>query len=189
MNRMKQKYQQEVVPALIKQLGCKNVFQVPKILKIVINMGIADPQDPKLRQKVAESVVEQFKLIAGQLPQITKAKKSIAGFKLRAGDPLGVMVTLRGDSMWEFFDKLVSVTLPRVKDFRGISLKAFDGEGNYSLGLEEQIVFPEIDYDKIDKIRSLQVNIVTSKTTKEASRSMLEMLGMPFEKPELEQKM
>ncbi|MCC6711577.1 MAG: 50S ribosomal protein L5 [Candidatus Pacebacteria bacterium] len=184
MNRLKQKFQQEVVPALQKEFAHSNVFAVGKIQKVVINMGIKDPADPKARLKVIENVVDQFTVISGQKPQITKARKSVANFKLRAGDPLGVSVTLRGQRMWEFLDKLISIALPRVKDFRGISRTAFDGQGNYSLGIEEQIVFPEIEYDKIESIRSLQINFVTStKNDKEAFR-MLELMGLPFEKEE-----
>ncbi|MGD9129469.1 MAG: 50S ribosomal protein L5 [Candidatus Woesebacteria bacterium] len=179
---LKAKYQKEITEALKKEFKYNNSFAVPKIEKIVLNMGVSDPQDPRARKKVMENIVEQFRIIAGQQPQISKAKKAIAGFKLRAGDPLGVMVTLRGKKMWQFLDKLIAIALPRVKDFRGVSRTAFDGQGNYSLGLEEQIVFPEINYDKIERIRSLQVNIVSStKKDKEALR-LLELLGMPFEK-------
>lgn len=184
MNRLKQKYQQEVVPALQKEFDHPNVFSVGKINKIVINMGVKDPQDPKARAKVIDNIVAQFEVISGQKPQITKARQSIANFKLREGDPLGVAVTLRGERMWQFIDKLVSIALPRVKDFRGISRKAFDGQGNYSMGLEEQIVFPEIDYDKIEAIRSLQINFVTSTKNDKETFRMLELLGFPFEKEE-----
>ncbi|OGJ37279.1 MAG: 50S ribosomal protein L5 [Candidatus Pacebacteria bacterium RIFOXYB1_FULL_39_46] len=184
MNRLKLKYQQEVLPKLQKEFKHDNAFAVAQIKKVVVNMGIAHPIDPKAREKVVENVVEQFKVITGQQPQVTKAAKAIAGFKLRAGDPLGVMVTLRGENMWELLDKLVSITLPRVKDFRGISLTAFDGQGNYSLGLEEQIVFPEINYDQIESIRSLQINIITSIKDDQEARRMLELLGFPFEKKE-----
>jgi len=184
MNRLKQKYQEEIVTKLQKEFKHDNVFSVGKINKVILNMGIKDPTDPKARIKVIENVVDQFTVIAGQKPQITRARQSIANFKLREGDPLGVSVTLRGQRMWEFLDKLVSIALPRVKDFRGISKKAFDGQGNYSLGLEEQIVFPEIDYDKIESIRSLQINIVTSTKDDKESFKMLEALGFPFEKEE-----
>lgn len=183
MNRLKEKYQQEVLPALKKEFKHENVFSVAKIQKVVVNMGIAKPIEPKAREKVAENVVEQIKIITGQKPQITKAKKAIAAFKLREGDPLGVMVTLRGANMWEFLDKLVSITLPRVKDFKGISRTALDGQGNYSLGLEEQIVFPEINYDQIESVRGLQVNIITSTKNDQETLSMLDLLGFPFEKP------
>lgn len=184
MNRLKQKYQQEVLPALKKEFAHQNVFEVATVKKITVNMGVTDPQEPRARERIIETVMKQFEVIAGQKPMMTKAKKAISGFKLRAGDPLGVMVTLRGELMWEFLDKLISVALPRVKDFRGVSRTAFDGQGNYSLGLEEQIAFPEIDYDKIDRIRSLQVNITCrSKSDKETYR-MLELMGMPFAKEE-----
>ena len=182
MNRLKQKYQQEVKEKLQKELGITNSFAVPTIKKIVVNMGVTDPQDPKQRLTALQNIVDQFKVITGQKPQITTAKKAISGFKLRAGDPMGVMVTLRGEIMWEFLDKLISITLPRVKDFRGVSKTAFDGQGNYSLGLDEQIVFPEIEYDKIERIRGLQMVLVTSATTNEAAFKLLELLGMPFEK-------
>ncbi len=182
MNRLQTKYQQEIVPALAKKFELTNVFQIPKITKVVVHMGVANPQDPKARQKAIENIVEQFKVITGQTPMVTKARKAISTFKLRAGDPLGVTVTLRGEKMWQFLDKLITITLPRVKDFRGVSLTAFDGQGNYSLGLEEQIVFPEIDYDKIESIRGLQVNITTNIKNDEYSRELLKLLGMPFEK-------
>lgn len=182
MNRLKQKYQEEILPKLMKEFGYTNVFQASKITKIVLNMGVVDPTDPRARKKLMPSIVEQFRIITGQHPQVTSAKKSIANFKLRKGDPMGVMVTLRGQLMWEFLDKLISVTLPRVKDFRGVSKKAFDGQGNYSLGIEEQIVFPEINYDSIDSIRGMQVNIVTNNKNDKESYRLLELMGMPFEK-------
>jgi large subunit ribosomal protein L5 len=182
MATLRETYTSDVVPALTKEFGYKSVYAVPKIKKIVVNTGIAQPQDPRQRRQVIDNVVEQLRLITGQQPQVTSARKSIAGFKLRQGDPLGVMVTLRGKYMWEFLEKIIAVALPRVKDFRGVSRKAFDGRGNYSLGIEEQIIFPEIDYDKIEGIRSLQVTLVTSAETDEESRRMLELLGMPFEK-------
>lgn len=185
MNRLKQKYQQEIVPALQEELAVSNVFAVPKLKKVVINMGIKDhQQNPRARMTIIDNVVEQFKVISGQKPQVTKARQSIAGFKLRAGDPLGVMVTLRGEKMWEFLDKLISTALPRVKDFQGVSRTAFDGAGNYSLGIEEQIIFPEIVYDQIESIRSLQVVIVTSATSNDQARALLQKLGMPFAKEE-----
>lgn len=184
MNRLKQKYQQEVLPILMKEFSYKNLHQVTKIEKIVLNIGVTNPQDPRAREKVMPLIVKQFEDITGQHPQITRARKAISNFKLRAGDPMGVMVTLRGNLMWEFFDRLISIVLPRVKDFRGISRTALDGQGNYSLGIEEQISFPEIEFDQIDRIRPLQVNITTSnKDDKEAFR-LLELLGMPFKKEE-----
>lgn len=181
---LKQKYTGDVIPALEKEFGYANVFAVPKLRKIVVNMGVADPQDPRARKQVIENIVEQFRSITGQHPQVTLAKKSIAGFKLREGDPLGVMVTLRGRNMWEFLQKLISVALPRVKDFRGVSRTAFDGQGNYSLGIEEQIIFPEIDYDKIERVRSMQATFVTTAETNQEAYKLLELLGMPFEKEE-----
>ena len=187
MNRMQQKYQEKVRPELQKEFKHDNPFAAARIMKVTVNMGIAHPVDPKEREKVAENVVKQFAVITGQHPQVTKAKKAVADFKLHQGDPLGVMVTLRGEKMWEFLDKLVSITLPRVKDFRGISKQAFDGQGNYSLGLEEQIVFPEIDYDQIESVRGLQVNIGTSTKSDQEALRMLELLGFPFEKEEINQ--
>lgn len=181
MNRLKQRYQQEVVPALQKELKIKNVFQVPTLKKIVINIGVTDPADPRARSQIMPNIKEQIALITGQAPQITLAKKAISNFKLRQGDPMGVMVTLRGEKMWEFVDKLISIVLPRVKDFRGVSCTAFDGHGNYSLGIEEQIIFPEIEYDKIERIRPLQINFVTN-SNDEAAFKLLELLGMPFSK-------
>lgn len=182
MNDLQKKYQQDVVPALMKEFGITNMFAVPKLSKIVINVGVTQPQDPRARKQVLENIREQIKVITGQQPVITTASKSISSFKLRAGDPLGVKVTLRGAYMWEFLRKLISVALPRVKDFRGVSSTSFDGNGTYSLGIEEQIIFPEIEYDKIDSIRGLQVIMVTSSRSDEQSRRMLQLMGMPFEK-------
>lgn len=181
-NRLKEKYVNEIVPVLMKDFNLKNILSVPKITKIVVNMGVTTPQDPRERVKVIENIIEQFTVITGQKPQMTKARKSIAGFKLRAGDPTGVMVTLRGIQMWEFLDKVISITLPRVKDFKGVSRTAFDGQGNYNLGISEQIVFPEINYDAIESIRGLQITIVTNTIDNEKSYRILELLGMPFEK-------
>jgi large subunit ribosomal protein L5 len=183
MNRLKQKYQDQVMAQLQKDLGLKNVFQIPKLQKIVVNIGISDnPQNPRARMTIIDNVVDQFKVITGQAPQVTRARQSIAGFKLREGEPLGVMVTLRGEKMWQFLDKLISTALPRVKDFQGIPQTAFDGNGNYSLGIEEQIIFPEIDYDKIESVRSLQVVIVSSTSNDQHALALLTALGMPFEK-------
>jgi large subunit ribosomal protein L5 len=179
MNRLKQKYQEEVAPALKKELKIDNVFAVPKINKIVVNMGITDQQS---REAAINNVMEQFKVITGLKPNITRSKKAIATFKTRVGDPLGVMVTLRGEYMWEFLDKLISLALPRVKDFQGISRTAFDTNGNYNLGIEEQIIFPEINYDQIQGVRGLQVTIVTNTKNNEYAFRMLELLGMPFAK-------
>ena len=182
MNRLKQKYQEEVVPALKKELALKSDQAVPKITKISVNIGVTDPQDVKARKNAIDNIVEQFKVITGQKPQVALAKKAISTFKLRDGDPVGVAVTLRGDKMWVFLDKLISIALPRVKDFRGVSIKALDGQGNYSLGIEEQIIFPEISYDSIERIRSLQVNIISNTNDDQKAKRVLELLGMPFEK-------
>lgn len=184
MTNLQQHYQQTVLPELKQELKADNIFAVPKLNKIVLNVGIADPQDPRARRQIIDNVAQQLELITGQKPVVTLAKKSIANFKLREGDPLGVKVTLRGDRMWTFLEKLISIALPRVKDFRGISTKAFDGQGNYALGIDEQIIFPEINYDKIDSIRSLQAVMVTSTKDDEAARMLLSLLGLPFEKEE-----
>jgi large subunit ribosomal protein L5 len=181
MNRLKQKYQQEIVPVLEKEFGHKNVFSVPKVQKVVVNMGITDQQS---RDAIIANVVEQFKVITGMKPNITRSKKAIANFKTRVGDPLGVMVTLRGEYMWEFLDKVISLALPRVKDFQGVSRTAFDQNGNYNLGIEEQIVFPEINYDNIQGVRGLQVTVVTTTTNNTEAFRLLELLGMPFAKVE-----
>ncbi|MFS8630689.1 MAG: 50S ribosomal protein L5 [Bacillales bacterium] len=179
MNRMKEKYEKEIIPALMKKFNYKSVMQVPKIEKIVINMGIGDAvQNPK----ALDSAVEELSLISGQRPIITRAKKSIAGFRLRAGMPIGCKVTLRGDRMYHFFDKLISVALPRVRDFRGLSKKSFDGRGNYTLGVREQLIFPEIDYDKVNKVRGMDIVIVTTAKTDEEARELLTLFGMPFQK-------
>ncbi|ACX52607.1 ribosomal protein L5 [Ammonifex degensii KC4] len=175
--RLKKKYQEEVVPALMEKFGYKNVMEVPKLIKIVINMGLGEAvQNPK----VIDAAVEDLKAITGQMPLITRAKRSIAGFKLRAGMPIGAKVTLRGHRMYDFLDKLINIVLPRVRDFRGVSPRSFDGRGNYTLGLKEQIIFPEIDYDKVDKIRGMDITIVTSAETDEEARELLRLLGMPF---------
>jgi len=184
MNITKAYFTSTIVPQLAKELGITNTFAVPKIQKIVLNVGVTQPQDPRARKTVLENVQEQLSVIAGQKASITTASKSISGFKLRKGDPVGVSVTLRGDRMWTFLQKLIVVALPRVKDFRGVSQKAFDGRGNFSMGIEEQIIFPEINYDTIDQIRSLQVVIVTSTNSDHESRVMLRLLGMPFVKEE-----
>ncbi|MFC4075402.1 50S ribosomal protein L5 [Salinithrix halophila] len=177
--RLKERYNEEISPALMKKFEYKSSMQVPKIEKVVINMGLGEAvQNPK----VLDSAVEDLTTIAGQKPVITRAKKSIAGFKLREGMPIGVKVTLRGTHMYDFLDKLVNVALPRVRDFRGISPKAFDGRGNYTLGLKEQLVFPEIEYDKVDKVRGMDIIIVTTAETDEEARELLTQLGMPFRK-------
>ncbi len=188
MNRLKEKYQQEIVPALIKEFKLKTIFAVPRLKTIIVNMGVSKPEDPKARKVVLANISEQFKLITGQKPQITLAKKAISNFKLRQGDPLGIMVTLRGERMWQFFDKLISIVLPRVKDFRGCKSKAFDSRGNYSLGLSEQIIFPEIDYSKIEGVRGLQVCLMTNHSKVNQVFRMLELFGFPFEKLVLKRK-
>lgn len=179
MGALKEKYMNECVPALKEEFGYKNVMQLPQLKKIVLNMGLGEAvQNPK----IVEGAAEELTRIAGQKAVITKAKKSIATFKLREGMPIGCRVTLRGDKMYDFFSKLVNIALPRVRDFRGLSPKGFDGRGNFSMGVQEQIIFPEIDYDKIDKIKGLNITIVTSAQTDEEGRSLLRKLGMPFKK-------
>ncbi|MBF4500975.1 MULTISPECIES: 50S ribosomal protein L5 [Savagea] len=179
MSRLKEKFQKEITPALMSKFEYSSVMQVPKVDKIVINMGVGDAVQ---NAKVLDSAVEELTLIAGQKPVITKAKKSIAGFRLREGMPIGTKVTLRGERMYEFLDKLVSVSLPRVRDFRGVSSKAFDGRGNYTLGVKEQLIFPEIDYDKVSKVRGMDIVIVTTANTDEEARELLAQMGMPFQK-------
>jgi large subunit ribosomal protein L5 len=177
MSELKKLYEKVVVPKLIETFKYKNVMQVPKLKKIVLNMGLGEAIQ---NIKVLETASAELKAIAGQQPVVTKAKKSIAAFKLREGMPIGCMVTLRHSRMYDFLQKLVNVALPRVRDFRGISSKAFDGRGNYALGIKEHIIFPEIDYDKIDQIKGLNVSIVTSARTDEEGRELLRLLGMPF---------
>lgn len=179
MNRLKEKYQKEVVPALMSKFNYRSVMQAPKLEKIVINMGIGDAVQ---NSKVLDSAVEELAAISGQKPVVTRAKKSIAGFRLREGMPIGAKVTLRGERMYEFLDKFVSVSLPRVRDFRGISKKSFDGRGNYTLGVKEQLIFPEIDYDKVNKVRGMDIVIVTTANTDEEARELLAQMGMPFQK-------
>ena len=179
MNRMKEQYQKEVVPTLMKSLSLSNVMQVPRVQKVVVNIGMGEAMD---NPKSLDAAVGDVALITGQKPVVTKAKKSIANFKLREGRTIGVKVTLRGDKMWAFLDRLMNVVLPRVRDFRGVSPDAFDGRGNYTLGLREQLIFPEIEYDKIDKIRGMEITIVTSAGSDDQAAIMLQMLGMPFRK-------
>jgi len=175
--RLFDRYKQQVIPALTKQFNYKNPMQVPRLEKIVVNMGLgAAVANPK----IIDTAIEELKAISGQKPVVTRAKKAIANFKLRAGIPIGAMVTLRSARMWEFLDRLVSVALPRTRDFKGVSRKAFDGKGNYTLGLREQIIFPEINYDKIDAIKGLNVSFVTTAKTDEEGRALLQHLGMPF---------
>lgn len=176
-NRLKNKYTAEVMPALRQKFGYKNVNMVPKIEKIVINMGLGDCKD---NPKGLEAAVGDLQTIAGQKPVVTKAKKSVANFKLRAGMNIGAKVTLRGERMYQFYDKLVNVALPRVRDFHGVSNKAFDGRGNYALGVREQLLFPEIEYDKVDKIRGMEMIIVTTAKTDEEAHELLRLMGMPF---------
>ena len=175
--RLKERYLAEAVPALQQKFGYKNTMQTPKLDKIVINMGLGDCKD---NAKALENAVEELSQIAGQKPLVTKAKKSIANFKLREGMNVGAKVTLRGERMEQFFDKLVSIALPRVRDFRGVSAKAFDGRGNYSLGVREQLIFPEINYDKVEKIRGMEMIFVTTAHTDEEAKELLSLLGMPF---------
>ena len=175
--RLRNKYKDEIVPQLMKDFGFKNVMQVPKLERIVVNMGLGEAVQ---NAKLVESAAEELKAITGRKPVVTRAKKSIAGFKLRDGMPIGVMVTLRGEQMYDFLDRLVSLALPRTRDFKGISPKAFDGRGNYTLGIREQIVFPEINYDKIDRIKGMNVTLVTTAKTDEQGRALLKSLGMPF---------
>lgn len=174
---LKERYRQEIVPLMMKRFNYKNVMQVPRLEKIVINMGVGEAiQNPK----ALEAAVNDLAQITGQRPVITKARKSIAAFKVRAGMKIGCKVTLRGQRMYDFFEKLVNVVLPRVRDFRGVSPRSFDGRGNYTLGLREQVIFPEIDYDKIDKIRGMDITIVTTAKTDEEARELLRYMGMPF---------
>lgn len=177
MTRLQEIYLKDVVPQLMKTFGYKNVMQVPKLEKIILNMGLGEAVQ---NIKILDSAVEELNLISGQKAVITKAKRSIATYKLREGMPIGAMVTLRRNRMLEFFDKLVNVALPRVRDFRGVSGKAFDGRGNYALGIREQIIFPEIIFDKIDKVKGLNISIVTTAKTDEEGKGLLRLLGMPF---------
>ncbi len=179
MMRLEEKYRNEVVPALMESLGLKNIMQVPRITKVVVNIGLGEALD---NPKALDYAVQDLTTITGQKPIITKARKSVAAFKLREGRAIGVKVTLRGDKMWAFLDRLMNVALPRVRDFRGVSPHAFDGRGNYTLGLREQLIFPEIDYDKIDKVRGMEVTIVTTARNDEEGRQLLSLLGMPFKK-------
>ncbi|MDQ0215722.1 large subunit ribosomal protein L5 [Oikeobacillus pervagus] len=179
MNRLKEKFNKEISPALMQKFNYKSVMQVPTIEKIVVNMGVGDAVQ---NAKALDNAVEELALITGQKPVITRAKKSIAGFRLREGMPIGAKVTLRGERMYQFLDKLISVSLPRVRDFRGVSKKAFDGRGNYTLGVREQLIFPEIDYDKVTKVRGMDIVIVTTANTDEESRELLAQFGMPFKK-------
>ena len=179
MSRLKAKYLNEVSPALMSKFEYKSVMQIPKVEKIVINMGVGDAVQ---NSKALDVAVEELTIITGQKPVVTKAKKSIAGFRLREGQAIGAKVTLRGERMYEFLDKLISISLPRVRDFRGVSKKAFDGRGNYTLGVKEQLIFPEIDYDKVSKVRGMDIVIVTTANSDEEARELLTQFGMPFQK-------
>ncbi len=179
MNSLKEKFNKEISPSMVEKFSYKSIMEVPKIDKITINMGVGDAVQ---NSKVLDNAVEELAQISGQKPVITYAKKSIAGFRLREGMPIGTKVTLRGERMYDFLSKLVNVALPRVRDFRGISNKAFDGRGNYTLGVKEQLIFPEINYDKVSKIRGMDISIVTTARTDEEARELLTQLGMPFQK-------
>jgi large subunit ribosomal protein L5 len=178
-SRLKEKYRQEVVPALRKEFNYKNPMQVPGVHKVVVNIGMGEVIQ---NAKAMDAAVADLATITGQRPVITRAKRSVAAFKLREGMQIGCMVTLRGDNMFQFLDKLLNVALPRLRDFQGVSAEAFDGRGNYTLGLREQLVFPEIDYDKVDKVRGMEVSIVTTARTDEEGRQLLRLMGMPFKK-------
>jgi large subunit ribosomal protein L5 len=177
MSRLRQRYEKDVAPALKKEFGYSNVMAVPRIQKVVVNMGLGDATQ---NAKIVDTGADELSRITGQKPVVTKAKKSIAQFKVRKGMPIGTMVTLRGERMWEFLDRLISVALPRVRDFRGVSPRGFDGRGNYTLGLKDQLLFPEIDYMKVDKARGMNISVVTTARTDEESRKLLQLLGMPF---------
>jgi len=177
MARLKERYQKEVAPAVAKEFGITNPMAIPRVTKVVLNMGMGEAI---ANAKILDTAADELRAITGQKPVITKAKKSIASFKLRQGMPIGVMVTLRGDRMYEFLDRLVSIALPRVRDFRGISPKAFDGRGNYTIGVREQLIFPEIDFNKVDKLRGMNITIITTARDDEQARSLLKGLGMPF---------
>ena len=179
MNRLKEKYLNEITPALVSKFGYSSVMQAPKVDKIVINMGVGEAVQ---NTKSLDAAVEELQTLSGQKPVITKAKKSIAGFRLREDMPIGCKVTLRGERMYDFLDKLIAISLPRVRDFRGVSTKSFDGRGNYTLGVKEQLIFPEIDYDKVNKVRGMDIVIVTTANSDEEARELLTQFGMPFQK-------
>ena len=177
MSRLKDRYTKDVAPALQKEFGYKNVMAIPKVEKVVVNMGLGEATQ---NAKIVDTGADEVMRITGQKPVVRRAKKSIAQFKVRQGMPIGTMVTLRGDRMWEFLDRLISIALPRVRDFRGVSPRGFDGRGNYTLGLKDQLLFPEIDYMKVDKARGMNISVVTTAKTDEESRKLLQLLGMPF---------
>ena len=179
MSRLKDMYKDEIVEAMIKKFGYKNIMEVPKLDKIVINMGVGEAKE---NAKVLESAASDMEIITGQKPVLTKAKKAVANFKIREGLPIGCKVTLRGEKMYEFLDRLVNLALPRVRDFRGVSADSFDGRGNYALGIKEQLIFPEIEYDKVDKVRGMDIIVVTTAKTDEEARELLRLFNMPFVK-------
>ena len=179
MSRLKEQYQNEIVDAMIKKFGYKNIMEVPKLDKVVINMGVGEAKD---NAKLLESAIADMEKIAGQKAVVTRAKNSVANFKIREGMPIGCKTTLRGDKMYEFADRLINLALPRVRDFRGVNANAFDGRGNYALGIKEQLIFPEIEYDKVDKVRGMDVIVVTTAETDEEARELLTQFGMPFKK-------
>ena len=179
MSRLKEQYQNEIVDAMIKKFGYKNIMEVPKLDKVVINMGVGEAKD---NAKLLESAIADMEKIAGQKAVVTRAKNSVANFKIREGMPIGCKVTLRGEKMYEFVDRLINLSLPRVRDFRGVNPNAFDGRGNYALGIKEQLIFPEIEYDKIDKVRGMDVIVVTTAKTDEEARELLRFFNMPFKK-------
>lgn len=182
MPRLKDKYREEIVPVLMREFGYRNIMEVPRLVKVVVNIGLGEALQ---NAKALDAASEDLAIITGQKPIITRAKRSIAGFKLRAGNPIGVKVTLRGNRMYDFLDRVMNVALPRQRDFRGVSPDSFDGRGNYTLGIREQLVFPEIDYNKIDKVRGMEITIVTTAKTDEEARRLLQLLGMPFRQPEM----
>ena len=177
MSRLKEQYQNEIVDAMIKKFGYKNIMEVPKLDKVVINMGVGEAKD---NAKLLESAIADMEKIAGQKAVVTRAKNSVANFKIREGMPIGCKVTLRGEKMYEFVDRLINLALPRVRDFRGVNPNAFDGRGNYALGIKEQLIFPEIEYDKIDKVRGMDINFITTAQTDEEAKELLTLLGAPF---------
>ncbi len=180
--RLKTKYAEEIAPALKDDLGVENVMEVPRLTKIVVNVGMGEAT---LNRGIIDQVVEELSIITGQRPKVNHARKSIAGFKLREGQAVGASVTLRGDRMWEFYDRLVAVAIPRIRDFRGLNPRSFDGRGNYTFGVTEQLIFPEIDYDKVSNVRGMDITICTSATDNEGGRRLLEMLGFPFRKQQV----
>ncbi|MCS7233623.1 MAG: 50S ribosomal protein L5 [Synergistetes bacterium] len=177
MPRLKEKYKNEVIPKMMERFGYKNVMEVPRIEKIVINVGVGEAKDDT---RYLDSTIEELAMISGQRPVIARAKKSIAGFKLREGSPIGCFVTLRGNRAYDFLDRLINIALPRIKDFRGLSPRSFDGRGNYTIGVREQLIFPEVDYDKVMKVRGMSITIVTTAENDDEARALLEFLGMPF---------